>query len=111
MKKASREGPGALLSPLGRSFGTTGGQSTASGRILIAKREARKVPKGRREGPREAQERPKIVFLGIFFDVYLENDLSSTFYRFFVDFGMVFGVENGAQRQPNIRKAEVQKSS
>ena len=82
-----------------------------SGRILIAKGEARRVPKGGREAPREAQEPPKIVFLGIFFDVYLENDFLSTFYRFFVDFGMVFGVENRGQRRPNSRKVGVQKSS
>ena len=74
-----------------------------SGRILIAKGEARKVPKGGREAPREAQEPPKIVFLGIFFDVYLENGFLSTFYRLFDDFGMVFGVENGARRRPNSR--------
>ena len=92
--KASLGGPGALLGSLGRSFGTKGSQSMDSGRILIAKGEARRVPKGGREAPREAQEPPKIVFLGIFFDVYVENAFSSNFPRFFIDFGMVFGVEN-----------------
>ena len=101
--KASLGGPGALLGSLGRYFGTKGSQSMDLGRILIAKGEARRVPKGGREAPREAQEPPKIVFLGIFFDVYVENAFSSNFPRFFIDFGMVFGVENGARRRPNSR--------
>ena len=106
--KASLGGLGALLGSLGRSFGTTGSQSTASGRILIAKREARRVPKGGRERPREAPEPPKSVFFGVFFDVYVEDDFSTFFYRFFVDFGMVLGwfleTKIDAQGDPRVRR-------
>ena len=88
--KTSREGPGALLGSLGRAFTKIDGQSTASGRILIAKREPRRVPKGGQERPREAQEPPKSVFLGVFFDIYVEMHFRSCFGRFSVDFGIVF---------------------
>ena len=112
--KASLGGPGALLGSLGRSFGTKGSQSMDSERILIAKGEARRVPKGGRERPREAPEPPKTGFFGVFFDVYVEDDFSTFFYRFFVDFGMVLGwfleTKIDAQGDPRVRRQICQNS-
>ena len=93
-QKSVSGGSGALLGSLGRYFGTKGSQSMDSGRILIAKGDARMVPKGGREMPREAQELPKSVFFVSFPSSMLRSCFSSFFKRFFIDCGVVFGDEN-----------------
>ena len=83
VEKASWEGPGALLDPLGRYFATTDSQSAASGTIWIAEGEARRVPKGGQDKPREAQEAPKSVF-------FSTSILRCMIHQFLIDFLSIF---------------------
>ena len=103
--------PGGSGSPLGppwEIFRNNGWLKYGFGEDFDRQKGGQEDPKGR---PGWGQEKPKSVPRSFFWVSFSMSIWRMIFYRFFVDFGMVFGVENGAQRRLNSRQAEVQKSS